>query len=72
MTVNTFKIAVDLEDGRRYVYQYIDEADKNHHQGDTTPSNKGRIYEVPGEFCSKRFSKKSCLSFSVIENTKIL
>ena len=60
MTVNTLKIAVDPEDGFRYVYQDINEADTKVIQ---TPSNKGRIYEVPGQFHSKKFSKKSCLSF---------
>lgn len=48
MTVETFKFATDPEDGRQYIYQDIDEADKNHNHHDMTKSNDGRIYEVPG------------------------
>lgn len=47
MTVETFKVATDPEDNRQYIYQAIDEADKNHGPKDTSNSNDGRIYEVP-------------------------
>lgn len=49
MSKETFKIAVDPEDNRRYIYQAIDEADKNHSSECTGNSNDGRIYEVPGK-----------------------
>lgn len=46
MKKSTFSIAVDADDGRKYIYQAIDEAHKNHSQNDTSESNQGRIYEV--------------------------
>ena len=49
MTQETFKIATDPTDGRKYIFQAIDEADKNHTFADTTNSNDGRIYEIPGK-----------------------
>ena len=48
MTKETFGIRVDKEDNRKYIFQQIDEADKNHTYHDTTKSNDGRIYEDPG------------------------
>lgn len=53
MKTNTFQIAVDPEDNRRYIYQAIDEADKNHSAESTMKSNDGRIYKTPGNFHSK-------------------
>lgn len=50
MTVDTFKVATDAEDNRQYIYQAIDEADKNHGAQDTSKSNDGRIYEVPSKY----------------------
>lgn len=47
MTKNTFAIATDPHDGREYIYQAVDEADKNHSHKDTSKSNDGRIYAVP-------------------------
>lgn len=44
----TFSIEIDPEDGRKYLFQAIDEADKNHRHDDTSYANQGRIYEVPG------------------------
>lgn len=48
MTKNTFKIATD-EEGQRYIFQAVDEADKNHNEVDNEASNQARIYEVQGE-----------------------
>ena len=48
MTKETFQIKTDPSDGRLYIFQDIDEADKNHTYNDTTKSNDGRIYEDPG------------------------
>ena len=48
MTVNTFAIANDPDTKKEYIYQKVDEADKNHNQNDTNKANQGRIYEVPG------------------------
>ena len=47
MKKSTFAIAVD-ENGKKYIYQQEDEADKNHGPNDTTIANQGRIYEKPG------------------------
>ena len=32
-------------DGALYIFQKIDECDKNHDERDTTDTNQGRIYE---------------------------
>ena len=47
MQKSTFAIGVDA-DGRRYIYQKTDEADKNHGANDTSIANQGRIYERLG------------------------
>ena len=49
MTTNTFGIAIDPQCKKEYLYQKIDEADKNHNQNDTRKANQGRIYAVPGK-----------------------
>lgn len=49
MTTDTFRAKKDPDDGRMYIYQAVDEADKNHSHKDTSNSNDGRIYEVPGK-----------------------
>ena len=48
MTKNTFGVKVDPENGRKFIYQAIDEADKNHTYHDTSKTNDRRIYETPG------------------------
>ena len=48
MTKSTFEVAVDTQNKKKYIYQAIDEADKNHSDKDTDIANQGRIYEVPG------------------------
>ena len=48
MTKDTFAIKVDPSDNRKFIFQAVDEADKNHTYNDTTKSNDGRIYEDPG------------------------
>ena len=52
MKKNTYAITTDPEDGQRYIYQAIDEADKNHQYSETGASNEGRIYEIKGNFYS--------------------
>jgi hypothetical protein len=47
MTKRTFALATD-DTGRRYVYQCVDELDKNHRVGATKTVTGGRIYEIPG------------------------
>ena len=49
MTVNTFAISIDPETKKQYIYQKLDEADKNHNQNDIHKANQGQIYEVPGK-----------------------
>ena len=50
-------------DNRRFIYQAIDEGDKNHNEKDTTATNQARIYEVPGIqvffFFMKRLTKQN-------------
>lgn len=48
MTKQTFQIAKD-SDGTAYIYQAIDEMDKNHSAKDTDFTNQGWIYEVKGK-----------------------
>ena len=47
MTQDTFKVHVE-NDGTRYIYQNIDEKDKNHGINDTELTNQARIYEDKG------------------------
>ena len=49
MVKTTFGIKFGPESQRKYIYQKIDEADKNHLYHDTNKANDGRIYEDPGE-----------------------
>ena len=45
-----FHFDVDHEpDGTRFVYQAIDEKDKNHGVKDTKETNQARMYDDPGE-----------------------
>ena len=48
MTINHFKIGVD-PDGRKYVYQAIDEHDKNHGINEQEEANQAKMYEHPGK-----------------------
>ena len=47
MTKATFEIKTD-HDGRKYLYQKLKEADKNHTEEDYGPNNEARIYELKG------------------------
>ena len=48
MTKDHFQIAVD-SDGKEYIYQAIDELNKNHSEDDTGPTTQARMYCIPGE-----------------------
>ena len=52
----TFAVSQDQVDGRKYIYQAVDEYDKNHNETDTAIANEGRIYEIPGK---KNFHSKT-------------
>lgn len=56
-TQDVFELSTD-PDGTQYVYQAIDEMDKNHGVDETRPANEGRMYEQPGK-CKRR---SKCLS----------
>ena len=47
MKKDTFQVSEDSE-GRKFIYQAIDESNKNHTEQDTDPTTQGRIYEMPG------------------------
>ena len=47
MNLQTFEVGTD-PDGRQFIFQAIDELDKNHRDGDTEEAKQGRIYERPG------------------------
>lgn len=47
-TIEHFKVHVDAS-GKRYVYQAIDELDKNHNADENDPANDGFMYEQPGK-----------------------
>ena len=49
MTKDWFAVKQDT-DGRRYLMQVQDEADKNHTEKDCELTNQGRMYEVPGKY----------------------
>ncbi|XP_062613933.1 uncharacterized protein LOC134275687 [Saccostrea cucullata] len=61
MTKDTFKIARD-DVGRQYVYQSIDELDKNHRADAAGSVTDGRIYELPGNKNCPVFSFQKYLS----------
>lgn len=46
MTKDTFRIGKD-DTGRQYVYQFIDELDKNHRADTGGSVTEGRMYEIP-------------------------
>lgn len=48
MTIDTFQVATEF-DGVQYVYQAIDEQDKNHGIETNDPAKQGRMYQQPGE-----------------------
>lgn len=47
-TQDMFEIGTD-PDGTQYIFQAIDEMDKNHGTEETLPANDGRIYEQRGK-----------------------
>ena len=49
MKKDNFAVAVDPHDWRKYIYQKVDEVDKNHSCLDTTKSNDPCIYENPSK-----------------------
>ena len=49
MKKDTFAIDRD-ETGRRFIFQQIDKADKNHSEQDTEMSNQACIYEIQGGY----------------------
>ena len=48
MQKGTFAVATDPEVNKRYIYQAIDEADKNHKRHGTKIANQGKVYEITG------------------------
>ena len=52
MQPDQFEIGTD-PDGRQYIFQAIDELDKNHGINSTDQANQGRVYERPGECLNK-------------------
>ena len=49
MSKETFQLAVDST-GKRYIYQKVDELDKNHRDLTTGAVSQGRMYELKGLF----------------------
>lgn len=47
-TQDTFQMGCD-PDGTRFIYQAIDEEDKNHRINDVLPANDGRMFEQKGK-----------------------
>lgn len=47
MTKDTFRIGID-DTRRQYVYQFMDEQDKNHRTDTGGSVTEGRMYELPG------------------------
>ena len=42
-----FAVSNDPVDGRKFVYQAVDEYDINHNETNTSIANEGRMYEIP-------------------------
>ena len=55
MTTSTFACATDPPNGKKYIFQQQDEANKNHSAFDNYSVNQGRMYEIPGNI--KQFFK---------------
>lgn len=53
-TQDMFQLSAD-PDGTEYVYQAVDELDKNHGIDNTNPANEGRMYATPGQYLSTYF-----------------
>ena len=49
MTAETFEIDIDNVTSKRFVYQAIDEHDKNHTVDSSEPANQPRMYETTGK-----------------------
>lgn len=49
MTTSTFEIGTEA-DGKQFVFQAIDEQDKNHGLDNPLPAKQGRMYEQPGSY----------------------
>ena len=49
MTWDTFKVNID-SNGKRFVFQVLDEHDKNHGIDTSEPANEAYMYEHPGMF----------------------
>ena len=49
MRKSTFAIGTDPANGREFIYQQEEEADKNHSESDTSIANQGCIYEIKGQ-----------------------
>ena len=64
MTTDTFALATDPENMVQYIYQRVDEADKNHNHNDTSKANQGRIYQIPGKFISNITARLNCTTES--------
>lgn len=72
MNKSTFDISTDST-GRRYVYQKIDELDKNHRDLTTGRVTQGRMYELPGkillhicDMIKRRLDKNEMLKCNVL------
>ncbi len=50
MTTDWFAVKIDPSTNTKYIEQVKDELDKNYSPKDTTISNKGKMYENPGQF----------------------
>ena len=49
MTKKTFQIGED-PDGRKFIYQAVDEGNKNHDENDDEPTTEAGIYETEGNY----------------------
>ena len=49
MTCDTFELATNETTGRHYLFQAIDEHDKNHTVDSMEPANEARMYETTGK-----------------------
>ena len=67
--VNTFDIGTD-PDGHQFIYQAIDELDKNHRENDTDQANQGCTYEQTGKQISLLFFQMDNVQLQVYAATE--
>ena len=60
MKYNTLKVDFDST-GRRFVYQDIDECDRNHGIDRSDPANEAKMYENTSKYKEHKYKTANCI-----------